>query len=517
MSIRGPCDAGQVQGAGAPVQSFNAARKRWVLIATVLGSSLTFIDGSALGVALPAIQSDLGAGPAAVQWISNAYLLMLGALVLIGGAAGDRFGRRRVFLIGVGIFALSSMACGLAPSIEVLIGGRAVQGIGAALLTPGALALIGSAFPPEERGKAFGAWAGAGALFGMVGPLVGGWLSDHADWRFIFWINIPLAVLTMAVALRAVPESRDVHARGLDWRGALLGTTGLAALTWSLISAPDRGWDDPAVISELLGGGAALAAFLLAEARQRYPMTPLALFRSRVFSGMNLLTLLLYFALGGAMFFLPFDLIRVQGFSATMAGAAMLPFAVIMGFFSGLAGRLADRFGARLSLAFGPALAGIGLGLLALPGPGAGYVDGPLAGMTVLAIGMTLAVGPLTAAVMGAVEPARAGVASGVNNAVARIAGLMAIALLGALMSSVFVDHVGGPDARLLFGEVMAGETSHTGAVEAFHASFRVVMSACAVCAVAAGVVGGLSGPKRRVAGPHLRLPPLKDEIGFSD
>ncbi len=498
MSIRGPCDAGQVQGARAPVQSLTAARKRWVLIATVLGSSLTFIDGSALGVALPAIQRDLGAGPAAVQWISNAYLLTLGALVLIGGAAGDRFGRRRVFLIGVAVFALASIVCGLAPTVEVLIGGRALQGVGAALLTPGALALIGSAFPPEERGKAFGAWAGAGALFGMVGPLIGGWLSDHADWRLIFWINVPLAALTMVVAWRAIPESRDSDARGLDWRGALLAMTGLSALTWSLTAAPDRGWGDHAVIIGLVCGGGAFAGFLLAEMRERYPMMPLTLFRSPVFSGMNLLTLLLYFALGGAMFFLPFDLIRVQGFSATMAGAAMLPFAVIMGLFSGLAGRLADRFGARLSLAFGPFLAGIGLGLLALPGPGSGYVDGPLTGMTVLAIGMTLAVGPLTAAVMGAVEPARAGVACGVNNAVARIAGLLAVALLGALLSSVFVDRVGGPEARTLLGEVMAGGTYHSGAAEAFHASFRVVMLTCAVCAVAAGIVGGLTGPRRR-------------------
>lgn len=498
MSTRGPCDAGQVQGALAPVQSLTAARKRWVLITTVLGSSLTFIDGSALGVALPAIQSDLGAGPAAVQWISNAYLLLLGALVLIGGAAGDRFGRRRIFLIGVSIFTLASIVCGLAPTVELLIGGRALQGVGAALLTPGALALIGSAFPPEERGRAFGAWAGAGALFGMIGPLVGGWLSDHADWRLIFWINVPLAALTMAVGVRALPESRDSDARGLDWLGALLAMTGLAALTWSLISAPDRGWGDPVVIAGLACGGGALAAFMLVEARERHPMTPLALFRAPVFSGMNLLTLLLYFALGGAMFFLPFDLIRVQGFSATLAGAAMLPFAVIMGLFSGLAGRLADRFGARLSLAVGPALAGIGLALLAMPEPGADFVDGPLAGMTVLAIGMTLAVGPLTAAVMGAVEPAHAGVASGVNNAVARIAGLLAVALLGALMSSVFVDHAGGPDARLLLGEVMAGEASDPGAAEAFHASFRVVMFACAVCAMAAGVVGGLTGPRRR-------------------
>ena len=251
---RGPCDAGQVQSAAAPDQSLSAAHKRWILAATVLGSSLTFIDGSALGVALPAIQNDLGAGPAAVQWVSNAYLLTLGALVLIGGAAGDRFGRRKVFLIGVAVFALASIACGLAPTVEALIAGRALQGVGAALLTPGALAVIGATFPPDERGKAFGTWAGAGALFGMVGPLVGGWLADQADWRFIFWINIPLAVLTVVVTLKAVPESRDDDAKGLDWLGALLAMTGLAALTWSLTAAPDLGWRDPWILAGLTAG-----------------------------------------------------------------------------------------------------------------------------------------------------------------------------------------------------------------------------------------------------------------------
>ena len=478
-------------------QSLSPARKRWILAATVLGSSLTFIDGSALGVALPAIQSDLGAGPAAVQWVSNAYLLTLGALVLIGGAAGDRFGRRLVFLIGVGVFSLASIACGLAPNVELLIAGRAAQGIGAALLTPGALAVIGAAFDPDERGKAFGTWAGAGAVFGMVGPLVGGWLADQADWRFIFWINIPLAVLTVVVTLKAVPESRDDDARGLDWPGALAAMTGLGALTWSLTAAPDLGWAHPAVIGGLIAGVLALAAFLWAEARETHPMMPLHMFRSSVFSGINLLTLLLYFALSGAMFFLPYDLIRVQGFSATLAGAAMLPFAFIMGLFSGFAGRLADRFGARLSLSLGPILAGAGLALLALPGPGAGYVDGPLAGMTVMAIGMTLAVGPLTAAVMGAVEPGHTGIASGVNNAVARVAGLLAVALLGVVLSAVFVARADSPDARDLLGRVMAGADLEAAAAGAFHAAFRVVILTCAALAVLGGIIGGLTAPKR--------------------
>jgi EmrB/QacA subfamily drug resistance transporter len=478
-------------------QSLSPARKRWILAATVLGTSLTFIDGSALGVALPSIQSDLGAGPAAVQWVSNAYLLTLGALVLIGGAAGDRFGRRRVFLIGVGVFALASIACGLAPDVELLIAGRAVQGIGAALLTPGALAVIGAAFPPEERGKAVGTWAGAGAIFGMLGPLVGGWLADQADWRFIFWINIPLAILTVAVTLKAVPESRDDDARGLDWLGALLAMTGLGALTWSLTAAPDLGWAHPGIVAGLIIGVLGLAAFLWAEARERHPMMPLGMFRSSVFSGINLLTLLLYFALGGAMFFLPYDLIRVQGFSATMAGAAMLPFAVVMGLFSGFAGKLADRFGARLALSVGPILAGLGLALLALPGSGAGYVDGPLAGMTVMAIGMTLAVGPLTAAVMGAVGPGHTGIASGVNNAVARVAGLLAVALLGAVLSAVFVARVDSPEARELLGQVMAGADLEAAAAHAFHAAFRVVILTCAALAVLAGIIGGLTAPKK--------------------
>lgn len=495
---RGPCDAGQVQSARAPEQSLSAARKRWVLVATVLGSSLTFIDGSALGVALPAIQNELGAGPAAVQWVSNAYLLTLGALVLIGGAAGDRFGRRKLFLIGVAVFALASVACGLAPTVELLIAGRALQGTGAALLTPGALAVIGATFPPEERGKAFGTWAGAGALFGMVGPLVGGWLADHADWRFIFWINIPLALLTVVVTLRAVPESRDDDAKGLDWVGALLAMTGLAAVTWGLTAAPDLGWRDPLILSGLIGGAVLFAAFLWAEARERHPMMPLGLFRSSVFSGINLLTLLLYFALGGAMFFLPYELIRVHGWSATAAGSAMLPFAVIMGLFSGLAGKLADRFGAKLSLSVGPILAGVGFLLLAFMQKDAGYVAGPLAGMTVLAIGMTLTVGPLTAAVMSAVPEGHAGIASGVNNAIARVASLLAIALLGLVLSGHFSQRV--PDAataRDLLGAFMSGQTRDGGLRSAFQWGYFWVMLTCAFAAFAAGLVGLLTAPKR--------------------
>jgi EmrB/QacA subfamily drug resistance transporter len=483
--------------APVPEEPLSKSHKRWILAATVLGSSLTFIDGSALGVALPAIQKDLGAGPAAVQWVSNAYLLTLGALVLIGGAAGDRFGRRRVFLIGVGLFTLASVACGLSPDVRFLIGARAVQGIGAALLTPGALALIGATFPPEERGRAFGAWAGAGAIFGMVGPLVGGWLADHADWRAIFWINVPLAIIAVLITVKFTPESRDEAAKGLDGLGAVLAVAGLAAVTWGLTAAPDLGMANPWIVGSLVGGIVVLAGFLWAEAKEAHPMMPLSLFRSPVFSGINLLTLLLYFALGGAMFFLPFELIRVHGWTATGAGSAMLPFAVIMGLFSGVAGRIADRFGARLSLSVGPVLAGVGLALLALMPPDAGYVAGPLAGMTVLAIGMTLAVGPLTAAVMGAVQPGHTGVASGVNNAVARVAGLLAVALLGMALSSVFVAALDQPEARARLGDFMAGASGQAAESAAFHRAYQVVMGVCAACAVLSGIIGGFTAPGR--------------------
>jgi len=478
-------------------EALSKSHKRWILAATVLGSSLTFIDGSALGVALPAIQKDLGAGPAAVQWVSNAYLLTLGALVLIGGAAGDRFGRRRVFLIGVGLFTLASIACGLSPDVRFLIGARAVQGIGAALLTPGALALIGATFPPEERGKAFGAWAGAGAIFGMVGPLVGGWLADHADWRAIFWINVPLAIVAVLITVKFTPESRDEEAKGLDGLGAVLAVVGLGAVTWGLTAAPDLGMANPWIVGSLIGGALVLAGFLWAEAKEAHPMMPLSLFRSPVFSGINLLTLLLYFALGGAMFFLPFELIRVHGWTATGAGSAMLPFAVIMGLFSGLAGRIADRFGAKLSLSVGPVLAGVGLALLAMMPRDAGYVAGPLAGMTVLAIGMTLAVGPLTAAVMGAVQPGHTGVASGVNNAVARVAGLLAVALLGMVLSAVFVAALDQPEARARLGDFMAGASGQAAESAAFHRAYQVVMAVCAACAILSGIVGLLTAPGR--------------------
>jgi MFS family permease len=328
---RAPCDEGVIRAASETPGC--AARARpWVLAATILGSSMAFIDGSVVTVALPAIQADLTTSVAGAQWVANAYMLMLGALILVGGAAGDRFGRRRVFALGIAIFTAASVACGLAPNTAALIVARAVQGIGGALLIPGSLAIISAAFPADERGKAIGTWAGFSALTTAVGPVLGGWLVDTLSWRAIFFINVPIALLTLGLAFWHVPESRNASDDGtVDWRGALLAMLGLAGLVYGLTAASDFDWMDPMVLGVLLGSGLALAIFVWYEARAPSPMMPLGLFRSPVFSGANAITFLLYFALGGILFFLPFNLIRIQGYSATLAGAAFLPFTLIMG------------------------------------------------------------------------------------------------------------------------------------------------------------------------------------------
>ncbi|WP_165190924.1 MFS transporter [Caulobacter soli] len=426
--VQPPCDEGVIRARPSDAPT---GRKRLALAATVLGSSMAFIDGSVVNVALPSIRTALRADAAQVQWIVNAYLLLLGALVLIGGSAGDRYGRRRVFVIGVSLFAAASLACALAPDAGWLIAARAVQGIAAALLVPASLAILGSTFDDQERGAAIGAWAGFGAVTTAIGPVLGGWLVDHVSWRAIFLINIPLAVATVALALAAVRESGDPEVEHLDWRGAALAATGLGATTWGLTAAGQRGWGSGAVWAALAAGAALLAGFLVSQAREKHPMMPLALYRSRTFSGANLLTLALYFGLTGALFFLPFELIARHGYSAAGAGATLLPFSLIMGTLSGVAGKLSARFGARPMLTVGPILAGIGFGLLGAPWLGSGYWTGVLPGVLVVALGMTVAVAPLTNTVMSAVAASHAGVASGINNAVARVAGLLAVAVLG--------------------------------------------------------------------------------------
>jgi EmrB/QacA subfamily drug resistance transporter len=407
-------------------------RKRLALAATILGSSMAFIDGSVVNVALPAIQSELRASVAAMQWIVNAYLLFLGSLVLVGGSMGDKLGRRTVFITGIVVFTLASAACGLAPNAGSLIAARAVQGIGAALLVPSSLAIIGAVFEGEARGRAIGTWAGVGAITSAVGPVAGGALVDALSWRAIFFLNVPLAAVTIALAISSVPNSHKPDApQQLDWPGALSAAAGLAALTYGLTLASARGFAHPLVLCAIAAGVLVLAAFVMIEANSRHPMMPLDVFHSRDFTGANLVTLLLYFGLSGALFFLPFTLIRAHGYTATEAGAALLPVPVTIGVLSRFTGGLTSRFGSRVLLSVGPGVAGIGFVMLALPFVRGSYWAGYLPALAVLGLGMTVTVAPLTTTVMGSVPGDRTGVASGINNAVARVASLLAIAVLG--------------------------------------------------------------------------------------
>jgi EmrB/QacA subfamily drug resistance transporter len=434
-----PSEEGVIRAVKADAASL-ARGKAWILVATILGSALAYINGSVVNVALPAIEADLQAPVAVIQWLINAYTLCVAALILIGGAAGDHFGRRRIFVIGVTIFAAASIWCGVSPSVTQLILARAVQGIGAALLIPCSLAIIGASFAEHERGRAIGTWAGASAIAVAFGPLLGGWIVDHAPWRWIFLINPVIALPAIWIALTHVPESRDAEAPpGLDWLGALLALTGLGSLVFGLIASASLGWENPAIGGSIAAGVLLLAAFVWAEHRGRAPMMPLTLFRSRTFSGVNLLTLLLYAALGGAFFFLPFDLIQVHGYSATVAGAVFLPFTLVMGALSRWSGGLLDRFGARLPLVVGPTIVAAGYLLLAL----LPRIDGPywvtfLTPMTVIGFGMAIAVAPLTASVINAVPTHQAGVAAGINNAVASVAALLAVTIFGAIALIVF-------------------------------------------------------------------------------
>jgi EmrB/QacA subfamily drug resistance transporter len=413
--------------------------KAWVLAAAVLGSSMAFIDESVVNVALPKIEADLGTTLAAMQWVINAYTLCMSALLLIGGAAADRFGRRVLFLIGIVTFTLASIACGCAPNVTALIASRAIQGVGAALLIPCSLAIIGAAFDERERGTAIGIWSGASALAAGAGPLLGGLLIDHLSWRAIFLINPLIAVPTLWIALRRLPESGDPTApAGLDWRGAVLTVGGLCGLVYGLIAASRLGWHDVTVVASLTAGALLLFGFVLEERRSRAPMMPLRLFNSRSFSGVNLLTLFLYGALGGAFFFLPFLLIQAHGFSATAAGAVYLPFTLVLAALSRWSGGLVDRFGARWPLIVGPVTAAVGFALLAVVSGEQRYwvYLGP---MIVLGFGMAITVAPLTTTVINSVEERETGLASGINNVVAAAASLLVIAVLGTLAAESLV------------------------------------------------------------------------------
>ena len=433
-----PCDEAAIRATPAAADCL-AAQKRWVLAATILASVIAYIDESVVNVALPAIATGLATSVAVVQWVINAYTLCLAAFLLVGGAAGDRFGRRTMFVAGVTVFALASLWCGLSGDATQLIAARAVQGVGAALLIPCSLAIIGATFPEAERGRAIGTWAGFSALSAAVGPLLGGWIVDHLSWQTIFLINPVLALPAIVIAARHVPNSRDPQApKTIDWPGALLAFGGLGGVTFALIALPDAGLRDPAFLVPLAVGLPLLVAFVWHEQRTPAPMMPLPLFRSRMFSGINVLTLLLYGALGGAMFLLPFGLIQVHGYSATAAGAVFLPFTIIMAVLSRWAGGLLDRVGARLPLIAGPTLTAAGFALLALAGPSAPYWIAFGVPIAVVGLGMVITVAPLTTAVINAVPEHQTGIASGINNAVASVANLLAIAVFGAVALNVF-------------------------------------------------------------------------------
>jgi EmrB/QacA subfamily drug resistance transporter len=520
--MKQPFDEAVIRSAipGAPCRPESAP---WVLAATILASSMAFIDGTVVNVALPALQSSFHATLTDVQWVVESYGLFLSALILVGGALGDYAGRRKMFLLGVGLFAAASAACGLASDITELIAARCVQGVGAAFLVPSSLAIIGASFGGKSRGQAIGTWSGFTAITTALGPVLGGWFIEHASWHWVFFINLPLAAAVVATSVAHIPESAKSGAGPIDLQGASIATIGLGGLVFGFVESARLGWSHPLVSGSLIAGSVCLILFIWAESRAVSPMVPLGLFKSRSFSGANLLTLLLYAGLGIFFFLSPLNLIQVQGYSATATGGAGLPMILLIFFLSRWSGGLVSRYGPRIPLIVGPLVAALGFVLFTIPPVGGSYWTTFFPAFLVLGFGMAVSVAPLTTVVMSSVDPDRSGAASGINNAVARAAGVLAIAILGVVMVSAFkhkllfslqsldlapavLDAIRANTIKLASLSVPSGLDASTSAAirndiaGAFVFGFRLIMLICAGLSLAGAGVAFRMIPSVEVA-----------------
>lgn len=509
--MKQPCDEVLIR-TGAPATPCAEKSRPWVLAATILGSGMAFIDSTVVNVGLPALQSDLHATVVDVQWVIESYGLFLSALILVGGALGDSFGRRKMFLLGVLGFAVASAGCGFSWSIQSLLIWRCFQGFAAAFLVPGSLAIISSCFDEQSRGKAIGTWAGFTTITTAFGPVLGGWLIEHASWHWIFFLNLPFAAVVLIISIRHVPESRSPNPERIDWLGASLATFGLAGLVYGFLESATLGRTHPRVIGTLILGAGLLALFVFVEKRVTTPMVPLKLFRSASFRGANLLTLFLYSALGIFFFLFPMNLIQIQKYSPTATGAASLPMIMLMFLLSRWSGGLINRYGSKLPLIVGPLIAAVAFLLFTLPNVQARYWTAFFPAFVVLGFGMAISVAPLTTVVMNSVEQERAGTASGINNAVSRVAAVLAVAVLGAVMAAAFSNSLRHSldDSHLNPGVVQqlqsnvaklgsldapsnvdpqAASTIRAAIAESFIFGFRLIMILCAVLAAASAGV----------------------------
>jgi len=513
--MRTPCDEAAIRSTGAEVPC-RAEARIWILVATILGSSMAFIDGTAVTVALPAIQANFHATVVDVQWVIESYGLFLGALILVGGSLGDLFGRRLIFVAGIAIFTVASAVCGCALNLDQLIIARSMQGVGAALLTLGSLAIISAAFDETNRGRAIGAWSGFTAITTAIGPVLGGWLVDHGSWRWVFFINIPLAAAVIAISLRYIPESRMANAGRVDWSGALLAAVGLGGLVAGFMESVDLGWKNPLVFGSLIVGVGCLIALVTVERSVASPMLPMAVFESRRFTGANLLTLFLYAAIGTFFFLFPLNLIQVQGYSATAAGEAVLPLILLVFLLSRWSGGLVARYGPEIPLIAGPLIVSLGFALFAATSVRENYWTTFFPAIMVLGFGMAVTVAPLTTVVVNSVSEDRFGMASGINNAVARVAGVLAIAVFGIAMVKAFGSHMTRSLAHLsvpfaAMEQLHADEIKLAGlqvppglnrgvaatiresVKESFVFGFRIVMLACAGLSLSSAAVAWLT------------------------